>query len=162
MRWLRTTASLVAAALLLTGCGRAASPYITANQRLLALAQPYPGAKVLRIESDPYGAPDSDFGPTIGYTTLAYYVLAKPVGARVVAAFYGHELQGWQQSIETIPCHFVAPPPGAPGVTGRGPCPAATNVSFTNGSALIQLQGLGSGTHYIVAIDSDHAQNTHQ
>ncbi len=145
----------------MAGCGRDATPYVKANKRLLALAQPYPGAKLLRVESDPYKAPDDDYGPTIGYTTLAYYLLATPVGSSVVAAFYGRELRGWQENIASIPCQLVTPPPGAPGGKGPGPCPGDTNVSFTKGTALIQLQGLDSGARYIVAFDSDYSQNPH-
>ena len=124
MRGFGAVASVVAGALLVTGCGRAAAPYVEANAHLLALAPPYPGAKLLRLESDPYRAPDEELGPTIGYTTLATYALARPVAGRTVAAFYARELRGWRERVTTIPCRPVAPPPGA--AASGHPLPART------------------------------------
>jgi hypothetical protein len=153
---------VVSISLFATGCADAArGPYVKANAQLLQLAEPYPGAKLVRLESDPYRAPDSDYGPIIGYTTVAYYALAKSVGNQFIASFYSRELRGWHKNFVTTPCRVVAPPPGAPTGTSSGPCTGVTNVSFTRGDALIQIQGLDSGTHYDVAIDSQYAKNPH-
>jgi hypothetical protein len=153
---------VVLVALLGTGGAAAAKgPYVKANAQLLSLAKAYPGARLVRVESDPYRAPDSDYGPIIGYTTVAYYTLAKPVANHFVASFYARELRGWHENMTTIPCQVVAPPPGAPAGTTSGSCTGVTSVSFTKGSALIQIQGLDSGAHYVVAIDSEYGRNTH-
>ena len=154
--------AVIVAALAAVGAAAAAKgPYLKANAQLLVLARPYPGAGLLRVESDPYRAPDSDYGPVIGYTTVAYYVLPRPVANQSVASFYARELRGWHERITTVPCQVVAPPPGAPVNPSPGPCPAVTSVSFTKGNALIQVQGLDSGAHYGVAIDSDYGENAH-
>jgi hypothetical protein len=158
-----TLAPLIALAVLLAPGAAAAAkgPQVKANARLLSLAGPYPGAKLVRVESDPYRAPDNDDGPIVGYTTVAYYALAKPVARHLVASFYKRELRGWRENVTTTPCEVVSPPPGTPTGTTTGHCPGVTSVSFTMGDALIQIQGLDSGAHYGLAIDSEYGRNAH-
>jgi hypothetical protein len=139
---------------------------VTANAKLLRLAKPYPGAKLVRVEVSPYGAPDSDYGPIVGYTTVAYYSLAtRPVRNGSIVAFYARELRGWDEKVDTVPCRPVAPPPGAP--SGPRSCGSVTTVSFTKGAALIQIQGMArdrslpASTHYAIAIDSRYGKNAH-
>ncbi len=148
-------------AVLATGAAAAENPYVQANARLLSLVKPYPGARLIRVDSDPYSAPDSDHGPIIGYTTVAYYALPKPVANHAIASFYTRELRGWHETITTIPCRVVAPPPGAPATTNPGTCTGVTSVSFTKGNALIQIQGLYSDAHYNLTIDSEYSKNPH-
>ena len=152
---------VIVAVLAAGGAAAAKSPYVEANGRLLSLAKPYPGASLIRVESDPYIAPDNDYGPIIGYTTVAYYALPKPVANHSVASFYARELRGWHENITTIPCRVVAPPPGAPAITSPGSCAGVTSVSFTKGNAFIQIQGLDSGAHYGLAVDSEYGKNPH-
>ena len=139
----------------------ARGPYVRANARLLVLARPYPGARLTRVEIDPYSDPYHEFGPPLGYTTVAYYALSKPANAAAVASFYSRELPGWTENTFTVGCQPIGPPPGAPTVTTSGSCAAQTVVSFGKGEAGIELQGLGSGAHFDLAIDSKYFENLH-
>src|SRR5690242_6810039 len=159
----RFVVALVAAACLplIPACGGAAKdPYVKANERLLALAKPYPGAKVIRLESAPYGPADRELGPTIGYTTVAYYHLDHRVAPLTVAAFYRRELPGWQQRITRTPCRVAgmgsrrAPSPATS-------CPSAVHVEFRKGQARISLEldgltvpdGASARASYDVSVD---------
>src|SRR5438874_6785031 len=116
--------------LLMPACGNAAEgPYIKANKQLLASAKPYPGAKVIRVESASYGRSDRELGPTIGYTTVAYYHLERRVAPLAVAAFYRGELPGWQERITRIPCRVVGTGSGQAASPSLS-CPSALHVEF--------------------------------
>jgi hypothetical protein len=100
-----------------------------ANERLLALAKPYPGAILLRVESTPYNSDP-------GYITAAYYRLDRRVPPQDIAAFYSHELRGWRVRISHIPCMASISPGGA----SSRPCPSETHVDLSKGKATISLE----------------------
>src|SRR5207248_1209721 len=112
-----------------------------ANMRLLTLAKPYPGSRLDRIESSGYRAPDSDYGPTIGYTTVAFYTLGGPVRIDAFVAHYVHELRGWRENATPIPCIAIVPPPGIGTGTVSAPrtCVGPLHIDFHRQTAHISI-----------------------
>jgi hypothetical protein len=153
-------------AIVAAGCGGPAeSRYVAANMRILSQAKPYPGAKLNRVENAPYGAPDSEYGPTIGYTTVAYYTLTGPARVDAIVAFYVHELRGWRENATPIPCIRVGPPPGVSAPPGAPrSCTGPLHVDFHRSKAHIAMdledRDLPRGAHegYGVSIDYDAAR----
>jgi hypothetical protein len=152
----RAPAILALLALAITSaCGSGAGGDVRANERLLALARPYPGAVEISRQSAPYYPKSGDLVPPLGHTTVVSYRLPRHVPPQAVVAYYVRELTGWNHTTRLASCR-------------RGATPSLTAcagfVDFRRGRAVVELQLAGlaaaagpasSARSYSVAVDHD-------